>query len=306
MNPVRDNKSDRPDPNQLGRYQRQAVSNGMNPRMIPIIVKLKLPGSWKGVAVEKGSELVFEPDKLTEKPELVFKSENGNITSLKQIGSNGKKISFVIKKTVNRTGIRALADLLRAPKSLRNLYLAVLLKQKGIEVAEPVAALWSRKNGSIYITEYIPNSLSLYDVAFGKDKKILTNFSIRKAVIRQVAEIIAKLHKSNFWHRDSKAGNFIVYKNEKGSYRVKLIDLDGIKQDSTSREENHIRTLSKLAETLTRFKAVNFTDLYRGFLFYCDAMGISDDEAGKLFYKVERATVAIRLLTIVSDSYESR
>jgi serine/threonine protein kinase len=144
--------------------------------------------------------------------------------------------------------------------------------------------------------------LNLYEVVSGKDKEIITDFSARKAVIRQIAEIIARLHKSNFWHRDPKAGNFILCKDG-GIYRVKLIDLDGIKQDSSSRPENHIRTLAKLAEPLTRYKAVNFTDLFRGFLIYCSAMGISGDEARELFRKVERATVATRLLTTASDSY---
>jgi len=275
--------------------------------MIPftpiILVDLKLPGKWKGVAVEKWSNLIFEPEKLTQKPDLVFKQENGNITALKQIESKGKKISLVVKKTVRRTGIRALGDLLRAPKSLRNFYLAVMLKQKNIDVAEPVAALWHKKYGSIYITEYIQNSLNLYDIAFGKDKEIIKNFSARKTVIRQVAQIIAKLNKSNFWHRDPKAGNFIIYKDG-GIYRVKLIDLDGIKQDSAGRRENHIKTLSKLAETLIRFKAVNFTDLYRGFLIYCDAMDIDDTETRELFRNVAKITIAARLLTIISDSYK--
>jgi tRNA A-37 threonylcarbamoyl transferase component Bud32 len=273
--------------------------------MPQIIVELKLPGGWKGAVLEKWSDLVFEPEKLTEKPELIFKLEKGNITTVKKIEIKGKKISFVVKKTVKPRGLKALADFLRAPKSLRNFYLAILLKQKGIEVAEPVAALWSKKEGSIYITEYIQNSLSLYEVVSGKDKEIIKNFSARKTVIRQVAEIIAKLHKSNFWHRDPKAGNFIIYKDG-GIYRVKLIDLDGIKQDSANKPENHIRTLAKLAETLTRYKAVNFTDLFRGFLFYCSAMGISDGQAKELFRRVERATVAARLLTTASDSYESR
>ncbi len=114
---------------------------------------------------------------------------------------------------------------------------------------------------------------------------------------------MAKLNKANFRHRDPKAGNFIIYKDA-GIYRVKLIDLDGIKQDSTDRQENNVRTLSKLAETLIRFKAVNFTDLYRGFRYYCKAMGIGEAEAKKLFGKVERTTVAMRLLTTTSDSYK--
>lgn len=269
-------------------------------RFTPIIlVDLKLPGGWKGVTTQKWSKLNFEPEKLTQNPDKVFKSENGSITALKKIGNT----PFVIKKTVKRTGIRAVADFLRAPKSLRNFYLAVLLKQKNIEVAEPVAALWHRKYGSIYITEYIPDSLDLYDVAFGRNTEILADFSTRKAVIKQVAQIIAELHNSGFWHRDSKAGNFIVYKDS-GIYRAKLIDLDGIKQDSGRRSENHIRTLSKLAETLIRFKTVNFTDLYRGFLIYCDAMNITGPNTKRLLQKVERAAVAARLVTVMSDSYK--
>ncbi len=275
----------------------------MNPNMISIIVNLKLSDGWKGVAVEQWSDFTFEPEKLTQNPDKVFKSENANFIVLKQVETSGKKSSLVVKKTACRTGIRALADFFRAPKSLRNFYLAVLLKQKGIDVAEPVAALWHRKYGSIYITEYIPDSLNLYDVAFGKNREILTNFSVRKTVIKNVAQIIAKLHKSDFWHRDSKAGNFIIYKDG-GIYSVKLIDLDGIKQDSGLRRQNHIRTLSKLAETLIRFKMVNFTDLYRGFLIYSDAMKIGNDQAKELFRKVERTAVAARLVTVISDSYK--
>ncbi|MBU2457106.1 MAG: hypothetical protein KKE31_00515, partial [Planctomycetes bacterium] len=89
-------------------------------RFTPIIlVDLKLPGGWKGVTTQKWSNLNFEPEKLTQNPDKVFKSENGSITALKKIGNT----PFVIKKTVKRTGIRAVADFLRAPKSLRNFYL---------------------------------------------------------------------------------------------------------------------------------------------------------------------------------------
>ena len=272
------------------------------------IAGLRLPDNWQGLAVEKWSNFAFKPGRLLERPDFVFKSDADNITVLKQVEGSGKKISLVVKKTASYSRLKNLADLFRPPKAVRNLHTAVELKNKEIDVAEPVAALWHKRGlqylENIYITEFCQSSLSLYDVAFGRNKEILSNFRTRKAIIQQVAELIAKLHKSGFWHRDSKAGNFIVYKDEKDVYRVKLIDLDGIKRNLFNRQNNHIRGLSKLAETLTRFKAVNFTDLCRGFLFYCDAMKINDVQARKLFHKVERLTVATRLLTIVSDSYE--
>jgi tRNA A-37 threonylcarbamoyl transferase component Bud32 len=272
------------------------------------IAGLRLSDNWQGLAVEKWSNFAFKPARLLEKPDLVFKSDADNITVLKQVENSGKKISLVVKKTVSCNRLKNLALFFRPPKAVRNLHIAIGLKDKEIDVAEPVAALWHKRGlqylENIYITEFCPGSLSLYDIAFGRNKEILSNFRTRKAVIQQIAGLIAKLHKSGFWHRDSKAGNFIVYKSEDGSYKVKLVDLDGIKLNLFSKGGKQVRTLSKLAETLTRFKAVNFTDLYRGFLFYCNAMRIDDVQARKLFHKVERLTVAARLLTIVSDSYE--
>lgn len=265
-------------------------------------VKLNLQNGWKAEVLEKWSGLQLEPENLLQSPDLIFKQEKGNITAVKKIDFQGEKIPFVVKKTVRPRGIKSFAEILRAPKSLRNFTCAILLKQKNIEIAEPVAALWHKKDGSIYITEYIPDSLNLYEVAAGKDKDILTNFSARKAVIRQIAEILAKLNKAKYWHRDPKAGNFIIYKDRE-IYKVKLIDLDGIKQTDRLKEDNFVRTLSKLAETLTRYKNVNFTDLYRGFLVYCRAMEIYGEDCRNFFRKVERATVAARLQKIVSDSY---
>ena len=268
------------------------------------ITRLRLAGNWQGLVAERWPKLFFAPDQLLENPTVIFKSDKGNSTVLKEIGSGNSKSYVVVKKNINRTGVRAFVDFVRYPKSVRNFRLAAILKLKGLEVAEPVAALWNRQKGSIYITEYIQNSLNLYDIVFGKNKEILANFSIRKTVIKRTAEIVAKLHKSNYWHRDSKAGNFIVYKDNSGEYKIKLIDLDGIKKSIVVREKNCLRTLSRLAETLTRFNTVNFTDLYRGFLCYCSVMGISSVQARKLFYKAEKLTVATRLLTIIADSYK--
>jgi tRNA A-37 threonylcarbamoyl transferase component Bud32 len=272
------------------------------------ITGLRLANNWQGLAVEKWSNFAFKSGQLLESPNLIFKSDANSITILKQVENKGEKILFVVKKNTSYDRLKNLGDLLRPPKAVRNFHTALELKDKKIDVAEPVAALWRKKGiqclENIYITEFCQGSLSLYDVARGKGAEIISRFSVRKVVIQRIAELVAKLHKSGYWHRDSKAGNFIVYKSEDGAYKAKLVDLDGIKRNIFGLQKNHIRTLSKLAETLTLFKAVNFTDLYRGFLYYCDAMGKSSDEAGKLFRKVERAAVAARLLTIVSDSYE--
>ena len=259
------------------------------------IIKLKLTQNWNGVANEKWSDLSSNPDELILNPLKIFKGENDNFTILKEIQT--KKV--VVKKTANRTGVRGIVDAIRTPKSLRNFKTAQVLKQKNIEVAEPVAAFWHKSLGNIYVTEYIENSLNLYEIAFGKNTEILNSFSSRKAVIKETAELLAKLHKAGLWHRDPKAGNFIVYKDD-GNYKIKLIDLDGIKPNIIDSREKRIRTLANLAKTLTRFKTVNFTDFYRGLKIYCDKMEING--ARSLFHKLERTTVAMRLLTVLEES----
>jgi tRNA A-37 threonylcarbamoyl transferase component Bud32 len=269
---------------------------------------LTLSDGWNGLAVEEWSDFIFKPWQLLESPTLVFKSEDENITALKQVEHGGKKVSIVVKKAVCRNRLKNLSAVFIPPKAVRNFRIAFDLMDKGIDVAEPIAALWRKKGlqslENIHISEFSQDSLNLYDVAFGKNKEIITSFRVRKDIIRQVAALIAKLHKSWLWHRDSKAGNFIVYKSGDGSYKVKLIDLDGIKPNLFNKQKYRVRTLSKLAETLSRFKTVNFTDLYRGFLVYCDEMQIDRGQIRQLFDKVERVAVALRLLTIISDSYK--
>ncbi|OQA02187.1 MAG: Lipopolysaccharide kinase (Kdo/WaaP) family protein [Planctomycetes bacterium ADurb.Bin401] len=259
------------------------------------IIKLKLAPNWKGIANAGWSDLCFDPQELFSNPIKVFKSEKGNITVLKEI--QNRKI--VVKKTNNRTGIRGLVDAIRTPKSLRNFKTAQVLKNKSIETAEPVAAFWHSGKGNIYVTQYIEDSQNLYDIAFGRNAQVSESISERKAIIKETADLLAKLHKNGLWHRDPKAGNFIVYKTG-GAYKVKLVDLDGIKRNIIDSSEKKIRTLANLAKTLIRFKKVNLADLYRGLKIYCDRMQISD--VRRFFHKVERTTVAMRLLNVLEES----
>lgn len=272
------------------------------------VVKLQLADGWQGVAVEKWAKLVIEPDKIGGNPEKVFKSDSNCITALKKFKCGGKKASLVFKRTTSKFSGGTLFDFIRGTKAERNFNLALELSARGIDAALPAAALWRRRGigevENIYLTEYIPGSVNLYDIAFGRNQEVIEKFSSRKEIINQVAIILAKLRKAGYWHRDSKAGNFIVYKNGDGIWQTKLVDLDGIKLNYLYLGKNNVRTLAKLAETLTRFKTVNFTDLYRGFLNYCRELDIYHGERRRWFNQIERMTVAMRVATAVADSYK--
>lgn len=255
---------------------------------------------WQGIVVAKWSDTICKPGELIQNPNKIFKSEKGNITVLKEIQTSNGKTPFIVKKTVNKKFFKRFVNFFRTPKALHNFRLALRLERNDIPVASPIAAFWnSREN--IYVTEYIQNSMNLYEVAYGRNKEIAENFSARKAVIGQVAQVIAKLHKANYWHRDSKAGNFIVYK-ENDAYNIKLIDLDGIKKNILKCQSKQNRTLANLAKTLIRFKSINMTDLYRGFVIYCGQMGIDDRNLKQLFRKIERMAVELRFLMILDDA----
>jgi len=273
----------------------------MNSEISKNITKLKTSSSWNGVVVNKWADIVFEPEELLKNPNKIFKSEKSNSTILKNIQAAKGEVSIVVKKTAELKGIKRIVDFVRGSKALRNFKFALVLKQKGIETAEPIAALWNHWQCNIYVTEFVAGSENLYDIAFGRNAEINNNFSTRKDVINEIANLIANLHKAGFWHRDSKAGNFIVYKNG-GKYKAKFVDLDGIKKNFISYNEKQIRTLANLAKTLTRFKRVNLTDLYRGFKIYCQTMGIGSEEIRPLFGKVERETVRLRLLTVLEEA----
>jgi hypothetical protein len=272
------------------------------------VVKLQFADGWQGVAVEKWAKLVIEPDKIAENPEKVFKSDLNCIVALKRFKCGGKKASLVFKKTTGKISVGTFFDFVRGTRAERNFNLALELSVRGIDAAAPAAALWRRsgvgKVENIFLTEYIPGSVNLYDIAFGRNQEINEKFNSRREVISQIAAILARLRRAGYWHRDSKAGNFIVYKNDDGNWRAKLVDLDGIKPNYLYLGKNNVRTFAKLAETLTRFRTVNLTDLYRGFFLCCRELEIYHGERRRLFRKVERMTVAMRVATAVADSYK--
>ena len=62
------------------------------------ILKIKLFGGWKGLAVRNWSGLAFDPAELTKNPSQVFKSDRNGIVVLKEIDGGNGKIPFVVKK----------------------------------------------------------------------------------------------------------------------------------------------------------------------------------------------------------------
>ncbi|MCK5225914.1 MAG: protein kinase, partial [Planctomycetes bacterium] len=232
-------------------------------------------------------DCLSEPQSLFEETETILKEENGNLVAVKKLKMDGKQIKVVIKRHRSGKGLRNFFRSLQPGKAIRNFKTAAKLIDSNIPTAMPLAAICKREKflirENIYITEYVENSCSLYDFANQK-----TNFKSRRQICRQVAELLASLCKNGLWHRDAKASNFLVCKDNDEQYRVVLVDMDGIKRNIFRKERNQLRCLWQLAASVMNVPNVNRTDYFRVFRAYCDLTGIEHQQRKQLFYKLAK------------------
>jgi hypothetical protein len=111
------------------------------------------------------------------------------------------------------------------------------------------------------------------------------------------------LNENRMWHRDAKAGNFLVDFNE-GTYRISLLDMDGIKAYPVKffAGKLRVRTLAKLASTMMWNPFVTRSDYLRTLTLYCNLAGINKGKRKKLFKDISITAVAMRLVTMVKSS----
>ena len=262
------------------------------------VVSLQLNNCFSGRAMassKSGSvfsradwlDCLSEPQSLFEETETILKEENGNLVAVKKLKMDGKQIKVVIKRHRSGKGLRNFFRSLQPGKAIRNFKTAAKLIDSNIPTAMPLAAICKREKflirENIYITEYVENSCSLYDFANQK-----TNFKSRRQICRQVAELLASLCKNGLWHRDAKASNFLVCKDNDEQYRVVLVDMDGIKRNIFRKERNQLRCLWQLAASVMNVPNVNRTDYFRVFRAYCDLTGIEHQQRKQLFYKLAK------------------
>jgi tRNA A-37 threonylcarbamoyl transferase component Bud32 len=201
----------------------------------------------------------------------------------------GKGIKAVLKSHRVKGGFKGFFRLMAAPRALKNFIAAVKIKQYGLPVAAPLAAVYHKKalfsDRSIYISEYIDGP-NLYD--FLKDLKAAGGERIRimNRISKSLAEIFAGLHGNNLWHRDAKATNFIVWGYGSDNYRVFLTDMDGIKQNPGNNRENQMRGLWQLAASVMGLKTITNSDYLRVFRAYCEKMDIPAGQGREMLQQI--------------------
>jgi len=293
--------------------------SGKNFKTVP----LKLNNGWSGRAVlsaPSGSNFsrtdwtncLAQPELLFEDVEKILKTEGRNCVAVKNLIVGDNQLKVVIKRHHPQAGLRQFFRSFRPGKALRNFKAALELLSCGIPVTVPLAALHQKRNlltrQSIYITEYFKNSSELYTFASQQLSKIPANrLAVKKQLSHQLAAALAMLHKNGFWHRDSKASNFIVVpphgsRDTEHAYRILLADIDGIKWYFLRRKSRQFRSLWRLAASLMPVSAVNRTDYLRTFTAYCNLVGLEPSQRRRIFHELTSQAQAKRLRTIAKTS----
>ena len=263
------------------------------------IVSFKLGGGWTGRGVlcdvkgrrfsrEEWAACLAGPQMLLEGADQILKEDGPAFVGVTNLVVGGHDLRVVVKRHNPAPGFRTFFRSLRSGRGLRNLRTALRLVKLDIPVALPLAALQQRYGPfvrqSIYITEYIDNSDHLYNFAMKQSSRTpAEKLAVRNQLYRQIAAILAGLHRNGLWHRDAKATNFLVAKAAGGQYKLCLVDMDGIKRYMVRRRCRRLRPLCQLAASLMGVGGVNRTDYLRVFTFYCNLTGVDLAKRRELF-----------------------
>ena len=286
---------------------------------VPLTATIPLSDGWTGdvllsgpssgsLSVEGWCDCLSEPDSLLKDPEKTIKADGNTQIFVKTIQPGEKKLNVAVKNEFSKRGLKEFFRSLRSAKAKRNFRTAIKLMRNNIPVVMPFAALEKRHRlhtlQSVYITGYVDGGTDMLTFVRENLGEIdFTDIKIKKQFCDQIGRILAALNNNSLWHRDAKAGNFLVTPSN-GQYKISLLDLDGIKpcRKNMSRWKLKCRTLGKLAATLLWHPFINRTDYLRTLVIYSNLTGLDKTERKRLFKDVERIATAARLLTMVRSS----
>jgi serine/threonine protein kinase len=267
-------------------------------------------GGWRGwVAVRAAGKdqfsksgwekLLAEPEKLLEGAQQTLKSEGLNSVTVKYLDIGGREAKAVIKRRHRGGGIRGIFRSMGAAHAIRNFIAAVKMRQYGMPVAAPLAAVYHKRflfcDESIYISEYVEGT-NLYEFLRNMRAQGEERYWIMRELCGKTAEIFAELHKNNLWHRDAKATNFVVNQDGEGEYQVTITDVDGIKQYFSRSEDRQMQGLWQLAASVMGLAGITRTDYLRAFEIYCDEVRIPAEQRGDIYRRLaQKAQAKYRL-----------
>ena len=186
-------------------------------------------------------------------------------------------------------------------RAMRNFQTACMLIRAGVPVTWPLAALERTgprdQRESLFITERITGAVDLHAWVqqWTAGQRDVTP-AARRTLAHRLGETFARLDRAGLWHRDAKAGNFLVAEGTDGPV-VYLVDLDGVRTRPPWVTHATHRGPAKLAATLMWAGSITATDAWRAVRAYAQAGNRNADKA--MVRSLYRRAVAERLATFI-------
>lgn len=230
---------------------------------------------------------IANPDALLGQPgcEIVKDQPKTKVGCL-QVTLGGRPLRLYIKR-YNVAWRHWLGSLLMASGAVKAMRGAGVLKAAGIGTARPVAAVerrhWGMLTGSFYLTEEVAGS-RISNRYWSEELQPLTGvvgMARRRAFLRGLAELFAKLHAKNIYHNDLKDFNILVAPtNAASGESFFLLDLEGVRRYGQISQRRRIKNLVQLNRTLG--KLLSNTDRMRFLKCYLGARGLNSLESQAL------------------------
>jgi tRNA A-37 threonylcarbamoyl transferase component Bud32 len=157
------------------------------------------------------------------------------------------RASRVVRVTLPESGATVIAKIyqrrsFKASGASRAFARAGELQRLRIAVATPLATADLRGGESLLVLEDVPNARTLREVLPGQPL-------LRLTLLRQLAQIMARLHSANLAHTDPTLGNFLVQQQD-GVVRLVVIDVDAIRPADRATQRGAIRDLRLLLQRI--------------------------------------------------------
>ena len=208
----------------------------------------------------------------------------------------GKRWDIVIKRVKYGWFFRRLGFLLAASPAIRSFKGALLLQEKKIPTAAPLAAVepwrWQGLGTSYYLAETVDDARNLRAVLFELEEKRPASATLkRRRLLRNLSAFFWRVHGSGVYHRDLKDANILVRDKEGERFEFVLIDLDGVRRSRTFSWRKRLKNLIQVCRSrrLTYRDKIFFLDDY---LRRC---GVSKRKMKALVRRVVRLTTVPRL-----------
>jgi hypothetical protein len=266
---------------------------------------------WQGRAfsAEQWTKALSKPESLLENCREVIKSDGVSTVAVQTLNIAGAEVPVVVKYQRTGGGLRSFFRSLLPAKAVLNFRTAATLQEKGIPAVRPLAALqqkrWIFTTASIYITEYAEGATNLHSFLLQQQSKPLANTFDKSSLTDQTIGLLAALHNNGLWHRDAKAGNFLVVP-QGDAVKVMLVDMDGIKPYIFRKTDCRFRSLSKIASTLLWCRLLNVTDYLRSLKTYCRLTNLDTRKTQSIFRSLSKKAIAMRLLTMARAAMQNK